>query len=318
MGPKDPAIRGRRHDTSRSCTQSTSCTDFFFARFVFGDDDDDEDCAEKKSITGQILVEEEVGGSLVRKAKPNDPLLEMVTRLCFGLVILDTTTNSFRFAHTSVQEYIMSRKDGYESLSESHARIAKRCMSVLVEPETVVDSIHAYTNRLLWPDKGNRKRLSTMFPTGEVFDCSPDSDTIDWVSKFWAYHVLKSSGSRQTPSLKTLLTELSNSVAETPWESLNPAVFFSACEFANLQLIQRWLTSYPKLALLRQDVGNKLAPTALHHAAWSGNPEAAACLINAGADLDAPEYSSAINSSRSFCWLQKRIQTIQTYRVPLH
>ena len=270
-----------------------------FARFVFGDDndDDDDDCTEIESNTGRILAEEQVGGSRVCKAMRNDPLVEMVTKLCFGLVIFDITTNSFRFAHTSVQEYIMSRKDGFESLSEIHARIAKRCMCVLVEPETVADSIHAYTNRLLWPDEENKKRLSTMFPTGYIFDSSPSNITVDWVSRNWAYHVENSKEIRQSPSLIDLEARLRNSVDETPWESLNPSVFFSACIFDNLQLIQRWLNSYPKLALLRQDVGNKFAPTALHHAACAGIPEPADYLINAGADLNAPQYPAAINST---------------------
>lgn len=258
-----------------------------FARFVFGDDDDNEDCTEIESTTGQILVEQEEGRSQVRKPKRDDPLLEMVTRLCFGLVIFDRTTNSFRFAHTSVQEYIMSRKDGYESLSQSHARIAKRCISVLVEPESVVDSIHAFTSRLLWPDEGNRKRLSTMFPTGYVFDHSPSNNTIDWVSNYWAYHVANSNEIRQTPSLKVLETRLQNRADGTPWESLNPSVFFSACSFKHLQLVQRWLNCYPKLALLRQDVGDSDAFTALHYAAYSGSLDVSVCLINAGADINA-------------------------------
>ena len=258
-----------------------------FARFVFGDDDDndDEDCTEIESTTGQILVEEEVGGSQVRKAMRNDPLFEMVTRLCFGLVIFDIKTNSFRFAHTSVQEYIMSCKDGYESLSESHARISKRCMSVLVEPESVVDSIHAFTICLLWPEQGGSKRLSTMFPIGNYFDRSPKYGTIDWISQNWAYHVTNSNEIRQTPSLKDLETRLQNSVDETPRESLDPSVFFSACRFNDLQLVQRWLNYHPKLAFLRQDHGNPRAMTALHYAAESVNPDAVACLINAGADL---------------------------------
>ena len=258
-----------------------------FARFVFGDDDDNEDCTEIESTTGQILVEQEEGRSQVRKPKRNDPLLEMVTRLCFGLVIFDRTTNSFRFAHTSVQEYVRSRKDEYESLSESCARIAKRCMSVLVEPESVVDSIHVFTNRLLWPEQGGDKQLSTMFPTGNYIDRAPKCSTIDWVSTNWAYYFANSKEIRKTQYLKELDIRLQNSVDEIPWELLNPSVFFSACSFQHLQLVQRWLNCYPKLALLRQDVGDSDAFTALHYAAYSDSLDVSVCLINAGADINA-------------------------------
>ena len=282
-----------------------------FARFVFGDDDNDDDCTETESAIDQIQGKKEVGGYLIRKAKQDDPLLEMVTTLCFGLVIFDKTTNSFRFAHVSVQEYITARKDGYESPSQSHARIAKRCMSVLVEPESVVNNIHAFTNRLLLSEKGDDKRLSTMFLTGYDFNHSPDTDTIDWVSSYWAYHLDNSNEIRKTPSLMDLETRLQNSASENPWESLNPFVFFSACEFNNLQLVQRWLCCHPKLALLRADMGEEdaRAITALHSAACSGNLEVAGCLINAGADVEAQ------SSTRKSCTPLHFAITIESLQV---
>ena len=258
-----------------------------FARFVFGDDDDDDDRTEIESTTGQILVGAEIGEPQVRKANLNDPLLEMVTRLCFGLVIFDKTTNSFRFAHTSVQEYIRSRKDGYESLSQIHARIAKRCMSVLVEPQSVVDSVRPFTNRVLWSRKGEDKQLSTMFPTGNCFDRSLEYSTIDWISAYWAYFVTESNEDRQSRCFSNLETRLLDLVNETPWESLDPSVFFSACRANHLQFVRRWLNCYPKLALLRLDLGKSLTMTALHYAASSDDPAVAECLIDAGAYLDA-------------------------------
>ena len=267
-----------------------------FAGFVFGDDDNDEDCTEIESTTGQILVGEEIGEPQVRKAKWNDSLLEMVTTLCFGLVIFDKTTNSFRFAHTSVQEYIRSRKDGYESLSQIHARIAKRCMSVLVEPQSVVDTVHTFTNRVLWSRKGEDKQLSTMFPTGHWFDRSFECSTIDWISAYWAYFVTNSNEDRQTRCFSNLETRLLDLVDETPWELLDPSVFFSVCRSNHLQFVRRWLNRHPKLALLRLDMGLSLTMTALHYAALSDYPALAECLIGAGADLDA-QSSSKFNIS---------------------
>ena len=55
-----------------------------------------------------------------------------ITRLCFNLVIFDNTTQAFRFAHTSVQDYLQLYNPRYKNLSECHARLAERCILVLL------------------------------------------------------------------------------------------------------------------------------------------------------------------------------------------
>ena len=57
---------------------------------------------------------------------------EDMTRLCFDLVVFDTAARVFRFAHTSVQDYLVNHNPTYQSHSDSHARLAKRCISILL------------------------------------------------------------------------------------------------------------------------------------------------------------------------------------------
>lgn len=251
------------------------------------DGDEDEDRDEDDEDDGDALSRSNPGTPQDREVEQTDPSIELVTKLCFGLVIFDATTNSLRFAHTSVQEYVVTRKDGYMPLSQSFARIAKRCMSILIEPESVIDSVRPYQIRPLWPKKGSHKRSSTTFPSGDYFEISPSHFTIDWISNFWAYFVAKSYEMRQTQWMKTLETRLQDSVDGTPWESINPCVFFSACQFGNTQLVQKWLSRHPRLALLKQCHGSNTRRTALHLAAHDDHPDIAACLLDAGAELNA-------------------------------
>lgn len=55
-----------------------------------------------------------------------------ITRLCFDLVVYDSTSRDFRFAHTSVQDYLQTCNIRYKNLSQCHARVAARCISLLL------------------------------------------------------------------------------------------------------------------------------------------------------------------------------------------
>lgn len=55
-----------------------------------------------------------------------------ITRLCFDLVVYDSTSHEFRFAHTSVQDYLQTCNIRYKDLSQCHARVAARCISLLL------------------------------------------------------------------------------------------------------------------------------------------------------------------------------------------
>lgn len=64
--------------------------------------------------------------------RPNPQQYEAITRLCFDLVVFDRAARVFRFAHTSVQDYLINHNPTYQMRCDSHARLAKRCISILL------------------------------------------------------------------------------------------------------------------------------------------------------------------------------------------
>lgn len=64
--------------------------------------------------------------------RPSPQQYEAITRLCFDLVIFDRAARVFRFAHTSVQDYLINHNPTYQMSCDSHARLAKRCISILL------------------------------------------------------------------------------------------------------------------------------------------------------------------------------------------
>lgn len=285
-----------------------------FAKFVFGDGDGHDNNREDDVKTEGNIIKNPDRIALNTPedcmANRNDPLLGMITGLCFGLVILDATTNKFRFAHISVQEYIVSYRDKYRSFSQSHTRIAKRCLSILVEPESVIDSVQPFTNRPLWPNEKSDKRSSAMFPNGNYIKVADSDNTIDWISISWAYYVAGSNEFRQTPPLKDLEARLQDSIDGISWESLNPSVFLSACQFGNLQLVRKWLNHQPRLARLISCTGNEESYTPLHYAVLANHPNIVTCLLHAGAEISACSKHAELEAGVATSSL--------TLRTPLH
>ena len=64
--------------------------------------------------------------------EPGSQQYEDVTRLCFDLIIFDSAARVLRFAHTSVQDYLVNHNPSYQTRYDSHARVAERCISILL------------------------------------------------------------------------------------------------------------------------------------------------------------------------------------------
>ena len=64
--------------------------------------------------------------------RPDPQQYDSITRLCFDLVVFDRAARVFRFAHTSVQDYLISHNSTYQMSCDNHARLAKRCISILL------------------------------------------------------------------------------------------------------------------------------------------------------------------------------------------
>ena len=64
--------------------------------------------------------------------EPYGAAIYEITRLCFDLVLYDSTSHEFRFAHTSMQDYLQTCNIRYISLSQIYAQVAARCISLLL------------------------------------------------------------------------------------------------------------------------------------------------------------------------------------------
>lgn len=58
--------------------------------------------------------------------------MDGVTRLCFDLVVFDDAARVFRFAHTSVQDYLVNHSHKFQTRCDSHVRLAERSISILI------------------------------------------------------------------------------------------------------------------------------------------------------------------------------------------
>lgn len=86
---------------------------------------------------GNIIEEEDIqsfedGDAYEGYERPNAHQHEAVTRLCFDLVVFDSAARVFRFAHSSVQDYLVNHNSTYQMSCDSHARLAKHCISILL------------------------------------------------------------------------------------------------------------------------------------------------------------------------------------------
>lgn len=135
-----------------------------FTKLVFWDEDDEDDEEDEEqegkdeswkdgnqtggdcasSNTGSNLEEYEYhtesddtqsledGDGYENNYDPNRRPFESISRLCFDLVIFDRAIGAFRFAHTSVQDYLCNHNPNFQMMCDSHARIAERCISIIL------------------------------------------------------------------------------------------------------------------------------------------------------------------------------------------
>jgi hypothetical protein len=82
-----------------------------------------------ETLLAAITVEVGRSGEFSGKARIN---ANDLLRICQNLLILDECLNVFRFAHLSVEEYLETKPQ--LSKADSHAEIAKGCLTVLCAP----------------------------------------------------------------------------------------------------------------------------------------------------------------------------------------
>ena len=246
---------------------------------------------------------------------------EAVTELCFNLVVFDSTSNVFRFAHTSVQEYLLKHEGGYyASQALNCSRVAEHCISLLLH---VPDQIHSNDQTFLQSERQQertdcRTQLEAASATNTDFyyvQPSPINSwtklarTLDWVQYSWGFFVYNSREYREKLPLKDLELDLQHALASQPWKSVNPRIFFSACYQGLGSFVDTWTTIHPHLVNVRllpaADEKGMMSGTGLQHACAGGHSRIVERLIDKGAAID--YYSQGTPKTNALCIaLQRR------------
>ena len=251
---------------------------------------------------------------------------EAVTELCFNLVVFDSTSRVFRFAHTSVQDYLLKHENGYyASEKRNSARVAEHCISLLLH---LPDHIHEKDQLFFQPEpqqvQTNRKnRSGDGAPTDISFwyvQPSPANSrtrlerAIAWVQDNWGFFVNRSREYREELPLTDLEVRLQQKLVLQPWESVNSRIFFSACQYGLGSFVDTWTKAHAHLINVRllpaADKKNKnLLGTGLQYACIGGDSGIVERLIDEGAVID--YYSQGTPRTNALCIaLQHRNTTI--------
>ena len=251
---------------------------------------------------------------------------ETVTELCFNLVVFDSTSRVFRFAHTSVQDYLLKHENGYyASEKRNSARVAEHCISLLLDlPDHIhendqifyqSESQQVQTNRKSRPGVGGPTDISFWYVQPSPANSRTRLErAIAWVQDNWGFFVSCSREYREELPLMDLEVRLQQKLVLQPWESVNPRIFFSACQFGLRFFVDTWTKAHTHLINVRflpaaDKKNKKLLGTGLQYACIGGDSGIVERLIDGGAVID--YYSRGTPKTNALCIaLQQRNTTI--------
>ena len=305
----------------------SSDEDDSFSRIVLSDEGDnsggDESSDEDDSSSGSH-ADRSASGS-VNRARPVQGH-EAVTELCFNLVVFDSTSSVFRFAHTSVQDYLLMHENGYYASQDlNSSRVAEHCISLLLH---VPDIIHKKDKTFL---QSESQQEQTDCKTRSIDDGtthisfwyvqpSPANSrtrlerTLAWAQDKWGFFVSSSGEYRVKLPLSDLEVRLQQKLVLQPLESVNLRIFFSACQHGLGSFVDTWTKTHAHLINIRllpaaDEKYKKLLGTGLQHACVGGHSGIVERLIDGGAVID--YYSQGTPKTNALCIaLQHRNTTI--------
>ena len=251
---------------------------------------------------------------------------EAVTELCFNLVVFDSTSSVFRFAHASVQEYLLTHEDGYYASQDLNcSRVAEHCISLLLQ---VPDQLHRNDQTLLSSElQQGQTECQIQFGDASTTDIKPYyvqpsritsrtrlERTLVWVQYNWGYFLFNSRQYREKLPLRDLEVDLQHALVFQPWKSVNPRIFFSACHYGLESFVDTWTKTHPHLINVRllpaaDGTDKMLLGTGLQHACAGGHGGIVERLVDAGAVID--YYSQGTPKTNALCIaLQRRTGAI--------
>ena len=241
---------------------------------------------------------------------------EAVIELCFNLVVFDSTSSVFRFAHTSVQDYLSRHEYGYYASQEMNsARMAEHCISLLLH---IPNQIHEMKQTS--PQSGTQQEhtvcklrsegASTADTPFWYVQPSPAKcrtrleRTLAWIHDKWGYFLVSSREYREKLPLKDLEVRFQHALVLQPWESVNPTIFFSACRYGLGSFVDTWTKKHAHLINVRllpavDEKDKKFLGTGLQHACSGGHSKIVERLIDQGAVID--YYSQGTPKTNALC-----------------
>ena len=193
---------------------------------------------------------------------------EAVVQLCFNLVIFDNNIGVFRFAHTSVQEYLLKhQKNSYGSADVNYGRVAEHCLSILLRvpdhfcdnTKRITDDTFLSSRKFEQPEQTTQGKNHKQIAPGAWYFQLPAKptrtlreDAVFWMRWMWAYLVLNSGECRQFSPLRELENQFQGMAAKQPFESLRPLILFSACQFGLKPFVETCVRAHPEVVLIHQ------------------------------------------------------------------
>ena len=243
---------------------------------------------------------------------------ESVTQLCLNLFVFDSTTGIFRFAHSSVQEYLLEHMQGYYASEDlNHVRVAEHCVSILLRtrhrtPENAKELPEAGSEKeieLEPPDATNQSSAVRNTGKGPWYFRRPSASEqteedkmMYWVRTYWAYFVLNSRERHHL--LEKPEADLQEMIAKQKWESVSPRIFFSACYNGLMSFARTRIEAHPQFVDIRQlprteKKSSLIYATGLQWACLGGYKEILEVLLETGARID--YYSEGSTKTNALC-----------------
>ena len=305
-----------------------------FARMLFANEEDESNDGDDSSGGNESSDKDDSASGSEADSSASGPVnraravqgREAVTELCFNLVVFDSTSSVFRFAHTSVQDYLLMHENGYYASQDlNSSRVAEHCISLLLH---VPDQIHKKDQTFLQSELQQKQTdCITRSGDGKTTDISfwyvqPSransrtrlERTLAWVQDEWGFFVSSSREYRGKLPLRDLEVRLQQKIILQPWELVNPRIFFSACHYGLESFVDTWTETQPHLINVRllpaaDKKNKKLLGTGLQHACIGGDSGIVERLIDQGAVVD--YYSQGTPKTNALCIaLQHRNTTI--------
>ncbi len=231
-----------------------------FAAFVFWEGEEEDDFEdEASSIENDELHDGESSDPDPRATNEDDKKsiserYAYVTKLCFNLVIFDCDNDTFRFAHSSVQDFVERCGEKHLGFHINTALLAEQGISIILQTfslpsrsapnavEAISSRVQAYGQMLDEPTRDKDPGLCAKARKAPLRE-----EAILYAEMNWSNFLASSEEEQKSSSLKEMYTELLLEFLKHSKESVRLWIFFSACHFGLKDFVEACVKASPAL-----------------------------------------------------------------------